>query len=64
MENPWEPIWFEGGSLPHPNDIILVDESGEVDESGRVGGSGTINESEIAESEQTDFGESKEISEN
>ena len=58
MENRWEPIWFEEGPLPHPD--YAVDESGKVNESSMTEGSGTIYESEIAESDEADFGESEE----
>ena len=61
-ENRWEPIWFEGNPLPHPN--YPVDESGEVDESGTAERPGKINESEIVESEEAHFEKSEEISEN
>ena len=62
MENRWEPLWFEGSPLSHPD--YAVDESREVDESGTAEGPGTINESEIVESEEAHFGESEEINEN
>ena len=62
MENQSELIWFEGSPLPHPD--YAVDEFEEVDECGMAVGSRTINESETVESEEDQFGESEEISEN
>ena len=62
VENRWEPIWFEGSPLPHPD--YAVDESGEVNESGMADRSGTINEFEIVESDEAHFGEFEDISEN
>ena len=54
VENRWESIWFEGSPLSHPD--YSTDKYGEVDESGMAEGSRTINESEIVESEESDFG--------
>ena len=63
VKNRWEPIWFEGGPLPHPD--YAVDESGEDDDkSGMAERRGTINESEIVESEEAHFDKIEEISEN
>ena len=47
VENRWEPVWFEGSPLPHPDDIL--DQSGDDLESDKANVFDTAGESATVE---------------